>query len=221
MTELHRSIAEIEMPPQIADLPRSRQGFPVPWFVAHIDGEPEFRVIRANGVELAAKFGLCWICGHELGMTASYVAGPMCGINRTSAEPPSHHPCADYAARACPFLARPRAVRRERVPGVDAPPGTMLDRNPGVAMIWRGAQIPLPFGDGRGGRLFRLPDPIRVDWICEGRTATFQEVAHSIETGIPALREVAAEQGPDAMAALQQAVVALYPYLPPREAVTA
>lgn len=221
MTPLHRSIADIDMPPQIADLPRSRQGYPVPWFVAHIDGDPDFRAIRPDGVNIATRHALCWLCGHELGMTATYVAGPMCGINRTSAEPPSHHRCADYAAQACPFLARPHAVRRGAPEGADPAAGVMLDRNPGVAMLWRCPQVPHPFDDGRGGTLFRLPNPIRVDWICKGRPATFMEVDLSIQTGLPALREAAAQDGPGALAHLHDAIVALYPHLPPRPKVAA
>jgi hypothetical protein len=35
----------------------------------------------------------------------SFVVGPMCGINRNSAEPPSHKECAQWSARNCPFLS--------------------------------------------------------------------------------------------------------------------
>lgn len=193
-------------------LPRSARGYPVPWFVAWVDGEPDFRVIKPDGIKLAAKHGLCWLCGYELGMTATYVSGPMCGINRTSAEPPSHNVCATYAAKACPFLTRPHARRREvgKPEGLAEVPGTMIERNPGVVMLWRGPSVALPFDDGRGGTLFRLPDPIRVDWIAEGRDATRAEVVASVESGIPLLRDAAVAEGPDAMAALHEAVKQFY-----------
>lgn len=222
VTALHPSIAELEMPPQIEALPRSRQGFPVPWFVAFIDGEPDFRIIRPDGVGLATRHGLCWLCGHELGMTATYVAGPMCGVNRTSAEPPSHNTCADYAAVACPFLTRPHAKRRPPAEEIGAakPPGQMIERNPGVTMLWTGASVPLTRGDGQGRTLLRLPDPMRVRWFCEARQATFEEVKASIESGMPILKEAADAEGPDAVQALFNALKALYPLLPrEREAV--
>lgn len=197
-------------------LPRTQRGFPVPWFVAWIDGEPDFRVIKPDGIKIAVNHSLCWLCGYELGMTATYVSGPMCGINRTSAEPPSHHRCADYAAKACPFLSRPDARRRDAGKPADLAevPGTMIERNPGVVMLWRGPSIALPRDDGRGGTLFTLPDPIRVDWIAKGRDATRPEVLASVESGIPLLREAAAAEGEAAMSALYEAVKRFYYVLP-------
>jgi hypothetical protein len=214
--ELHTSIKDIEMPERIAMLPRSARGFPVPWFVAWVDGEPDFRVIKPEGIEEAVKHGTCWICGYSLGMTATYVSGPMCGINRTTSEPPSHHACADYAAEACPFLSRPDARRRDAgLPEeAHAAPGTPIDRNPGVVMLWRGPSLPLPFTPHTGGTLYHLPDPARVDWIAEGRKATRDEVIASVESGIPLLRDAAAAEGPEALKALHEQVKAFYYVLP-------
>jgi hypothetical protein len=214
MTALHPSIEAIDMPPQMEALPRNHAGFPVPWFVAHIDGDPDFRVIKPGAVEQALRFGLCWLCGHELGMTATYVAGPMCAINRVSAEPPSHHACATYAGRACPFMTRPHARRRDGGLADDLTvPGKMIERNPGVAMLWSASSVAFPF-DAPNGRLFRLPDPIRVEWLCEGRPATYQEVRASIESGIPILRDAALAEGPEAMRALFEQTKALHRWLP-------
>lgn len=219
MTDLHPSIASIDMPPQIEALARSRAGFPVPWFVGHVDGDPDFRVIKAGAVGEAERFGLCWLCGHRLGMTATYVAGPMCGVNRVSAEPPSHHSCAHYAARACPFLTRPGARRREAgMPeGHSNPGGTMIERNPGVAMLWSGVSVLAPIVV-ENGRLFRLPAAIRVEWLCEGRPATYAEVHESIESGIPILRDAAYADGPAAVQALFEEIKQLHRWLPAREA---
>ena len=77
------------LPPQMARLPIAR-GYPVPWFVAWVDGRPEFRAVRPGQVEHALKHRLCWVCGTSLGRFKTFVIGPMCGINRTTAEPPCH-----------------------------------------------------------------------------------------------------------------------------------
>lgn len=173
-------------PPRIARLPRNHAGYPVPWFVAVIDGVPDFRVIRANGITDAVRFRTCWLCGQPLGANAAFVIGPMCAINRVSAEPPSHHDCATYAAQACPFLTRPEMRRRENGLPEDtvAPDGEMCARNPGVALVWTTRSwrmIP-------GYRLFDVGQPTRTEWYAHGRQATRDEVMASIDSGLPVLR---------------------------------
>lgn len=79
----------------------------------------------------------------------------------------------------------------------------MIARNPGVAMVW----IVRKYGierDTNGGVLFRLPNPVRVEWFAEGRTASREEVMASIESGMPILQAMAIEDGPEAIAALGQ-----------------
>jgi hypothetical protein len=203
-TELHRSIADLEMPPRIARLPLDRRGYPVPWFVAYIDREPDFRVVRPRGVDQALSESRCWICGQlMLDTRVAYVVGPMCAVNRTSAEPPSHRDCARYAARACPFLTRPHARRRENnLPENGGAPGLMIRRNPGVALVWITRQPLRVFEDGRGGRLFDIGEPVAAEWYAEGRSATRAEVMASIESGLPILRAEAEKDGADACAAL-------------------
>jgi hypothetical protein len=94
-------------------LPIDERGYPVPWFVAWLpDGKPEFRAMDRTKWFRAIREKLCWVCGGKLGVNVCFVAGPMCGINRTSSEPPSHLECARYSSRNCPFLNNPRMVRR-------------------------------------------------------------------------------------------------------------
>lgn len=129
----------VSMPSRVARLPRDKHARPIPWFV-DIDeqGVPDFRVVRRGGIEDAVRFGWCWVCGHPRGRHASFVVGPMCMINRVSAEPPAHQDCALYSARACPFLATPSMQRRERGLPADRvdPAGVACWRNPGVALVW-------------------------------------------------------------------------------------
>lgn len=194
-------------PPSIARLPRNKAGYPVPWFVARIDGEPDFRVIGEGKMRGAITFRCCWICGgallnRTLGTAATqyaYVVGPMCTVNRTSPEPPAHRDCAIYAATACPFLTTPAMRRRDtNIPtGATDPDGVMIKRNPGVAAVWvtnTWRMIP-------GHWLFHIAEPAELLWYAEGRQATRDEILAALDSGMPLLADEAL-QDPDPEAAI-------------------
>lgn len=188
------------MPPGIQKLPVDDRGYPVPYFAAwvtergsprtrgYFDARPDFRLIYPGVIDDCVERGACWVCGEPLGRYGAFLAGPMCGINRTSAEPPSHVACARWAAQACPFLTLPKSKRREAgLPDVDEPAGIMLTRNPGVAMLWiigSGAGL---FPDEEGRPLFHIGEPRKVEWWAHGRPATRAEVEDSVESGLPTL----------------------------------
>ncbi len=134
-TSAHRPV-RAGLPPlplRITTLPVDERGFPVPRFVAWIDGKPDFRVVDPRQRARAVRLNRCWICGEAFGAHKAFVVGPMCVVNRVSSEPPSHRECAVFAAQACPFLTLPRARRRDaNLPATGEPPGVMLTRNPGV-----------------------------------------------------------------------------------------
>lgn len=221
MSELNKMVAGIPMPERIKRLPISPAGFPVPWFVqwykdgkacAVGEGAPDFRVADLDKMARAVNlrtFGhrLCWTCGQTLGRHLAFIIGPMCAINRTISEPPSHFECAEYSAKACPFLSKPRMRRNEKdLPEtrVDAA-GFAIDRNPGVVCIWvtqtyKVERAPM----GNKGVLFNLGDPERVLWFCESRPATRAEVLASIDSGYPLLERLAKAQGNGAEEALVQ-----------------
>lgn len=163
--------------------------YPIPWFVAWVDGKPEFRVADAEKFALAVRQRLCWVCGETLGRNMAFVIGPMCSINRISGDPPSHLDCAEFSVKACPFLTKPQMVRRENeLPdGVVDAAGCMLPHNPGATLIWvtRGYSL-VP--DHKGGRLFGIGDPESVSWWKEGRKATRDEVLEAISRGLPKLK---------------------------------
>lgn len=193
-----------EIPVRIRRLPVDDRGYPVPWFVAWIDGKPDFRVVDSRKVVQAVRSKLCWVCGETLGTHLAFVIGPMCAINRVSGEPPAHLECAEFSARACPFLTTPKERRRE----AGMPEGTCfsetgLKRNPGVALVW----VTKSFTSIRGVGsevLFRIGDPEKTLWFCEGRIATREEVMRSIDTGLPLLREIAEQDGADAVEMLER-----------------
>lgn len=187
-----------ELPKRMLGLPLDHRGYPVPWFVDCSTGKPDFRVIRPSGTAIAHNKRLCWLCGQPRGVYQAFVLGPMCGINRTTAEPPSHRECAEYAVRACPFLTRPLASRNER--GLEEhkePAGVMIKRNPGVAMLWITKSY-RPFRVDNGA-LFRIGEPELVEFYAHGRKATREEIERSVSTGIHLLEEPAREQGDAAM----------------------
>ena len=202
-------MASTDEPGRIARLPKNKAGYPVPWFVAWIDGKPDFRVIRRGGIQIALSGKLCWTCGIPFlrQEDRAFVIGPMCAVNRVSAEPASHLDCATYAATHCPFLTVPRMVRRERHVPVEAkrPAGEMIRRNPGVALVWvTGYRSWSTFDDGNGGALFNVGEPKRVMWYAHGRDASRAEVMESIDSGLPILGEMAGQQGPEAVAELER-----------------
>lgn len=197
----------LPMPERMRNRPVER-GYPVPWFVAQLeDGTYDFRVIRTRGFEEAHAKKLCWICGGHMGAYKAFVIGPMCAVNRVSAELPSHRECAEWAARACPFLARPHMRRRDH----DYPDGTqdaagfMIDRNPGVALVWVTKSYTLR-SDHKGHLLVVIGDPVETIWLRQGQPATREEVAASIDSGLPILREAAEKQGAQGVAALQRQI---------------
>jgi hypothetical protein len=204
-----------ELPSRMRDLPVDKRGYVVPWFVDWIDGEPEFRAMDPHKWNRAIKEKLCWVCGERLGRYMTFVAGPMCGINRTSAEPPTHLECARWSARNCPFLNNPDMIRRvdEKVP-LDGKciGGFTITRNPGVTMLWTCKDYSV-FRDGLGGVLLQMGEPESVEWYCRGRVATRAEVEESIASGLPNLVSMAMKQD-GAMKALDEARTRFERYLP-------
>lgn len=191
-----------EMPPRIAALQVDPvRGYPVPWFVAWVDGKPEFRMADGTKMRRAIREKLCWVCGQKLDQNLAFLIGPMCAVNRISAEPPSHPKCAKFSVRACPFLSKPQMDRREN----DLPPsggcaGIMIRRNPGVSLIWVTRSYSL-VKDGNGV-LFRIGEPIALTAWREGRVATTDEIRESFDSGLPKLQEMALAQGAEAVTEL-------------------
>jgi hypothetical protein len=190
-SQLNASIRDIPLPDNMRELPVSRQGYPVPFFVARETAPDwDFRVVRPDTFVKCVRQHLCWICGQTMGTKKAFVVGPMCVITRTSAEPPCHLSCAEYAAIACPFLAQPRMKRNEvDLPeGHQLPAGEAIMRNPGVSavLVTRGLKI---FNDGNGRALVQMGRPDEVKWYAQRRAATRKEVMDSIESGLPLLFE--------------------------------
>lgn len=198
-----------DMPANMRRLPRDRVGRPVPWFVPWVNGEPDFRCMETDKLIAAIKAQLCFVCGERLKRNhgaatprGTFTAGPMCVVNRTSPEPPDHAECAEWSAKACPFLSKPAKDRRATNLPADYTnaAGIPILRNPGVTALvhstkWR--VYPVRTGDAPGagkGILFEMTRIESVSWMAEGRKATSAEVMDSIESGLPTLLTYASDE---------------------------
>lgn len=207
-----KSTVRPELPPltdRIAKLPVDERGYPVPFFVQWLDANngsaeagapgarPEFRMMDGRKWAMCYKLGLCWVCGQLRSPKATFVIGPMCAINRTSAECPCHYECAVWSVKGCPFLSRPKMVRREDELIEQHKPNTAgiaLERNPGVMLLWTSNSYKMfrapAMGPNQGGILMHVGEPISVEWWREGRKATRGEIMESIDSGLPKLQEM-------------------------------
>lgn len=191
------------IPKRLLTLPIER-GYPVPWFVAEVDGHYDFRVVDARKFKPAIENKLCWICGQRLGTYLAFSIGPMCAINRTISEPPSHRECAEWSIKACPFLTQKEQERRtNNLPSdVREAAGCGVKRQPNAVLLWITKSYKVL--QVHNGLLFRIGEPIETYWFREGRAATRNEVLESIESGFPILMEAAKKDGLRAVAQLEK-----------------
>lgn len=200
------------LPPMMRDLPIDARGYPMPAFV-HVDedGVPDHRIAEAAYMARAVRAGLCWICGKPLGDLLAFLVGPVSLFTRVTPEPAMHGQCATYAARACPFLTRPRAQRREaNLPEGHVPPaGEMLKDNPQVVVQWLARSFSVEvqnMGGGRHAPLFHIPEPLALLWFCEGRAATQAEVGAAVNAATAKLDALARADGPQGVRELADKV---------------
>jgi hypothetical protein len=185
------------LPARMRNLPVDKRGFVVPWFVDFDDKakEWEFRAMDSSKLVRAIKEKRCWVCGEQLGRYLVFIAGPMCGVNRTSGEPPCHRECALWSMSNCPFLNNPEYERRvDEVIGYqdDSRVGA-IQRNPGIAMLWTTRDYSI-WKPQPNQVLITMGEPIQVEFFRCGRPATRAEVMASIEGGLPHLANVASMQ---------------------------
>jgi Phage Tail Collar Domain len=211
----------VPIPKRLAHLPvDAKWGLPVPYFVEWLDGKPEFRIADGDAWLNCVQSEVCWICGQKLGNYRAFVIGPMCSINRVSADPPGHRECMEYATQVCPFMLNPKFERREANRPAEYDKTSMagfpIERNPGVMLLWvtRRGDYQL-ISDGGHGYLFSLKaEPVHTAWYCEGRMATRAEIDQSIKGGFPILFEQAQAEGDLAIAQLLKQRMIAEKYLP-------
>ena len=208
------------LPELMRHLPVDKRGWVIPYFVAWVNGEPEFRAMDPAKWKRCARERLCWVCGQKLGSYLAFTLGPMCTITRTTPEPPSHRVCAEWSAINCPFLSRPHMVRREdelvnTESAKNNVAGEMIARNPGAVAVWITRSYKI-WHDGRNKPLITVGDPEEVRWYAQGRPATREEVEESIRTGLPLL-EATCEGNAQCLKDLAERHRAMLHLLPPAE----
>jgi hypothetical protein len=202
MSELFR--AELTPLPERMRHLRVFNGYPVPWFVPwKTDGTPEFRVVTHERRDEALRTRSCWVCGDVLGRYLAFVLGPMCGITRTTSEPPCHRECAHWSVVNCPFLNGREKRRRDdeltkQLDLVGSTPGFMIPRQPNAVLIWVTKSFER-FDDGRGNWLLRVGSPLQLSCWSGGKRCATSVVRASIESGFPTLYQAAEAEGPDAV----------------------
>ena len=202
-----------QMPERIRQLPRSAEGYPVPFFTSWRDGEPEFGIVCERKREAARLRKVCWICGDHLGVYKCFMVGPARALSRSSIDPPSHLQCAAFSAVACPFMLNP-APKPTGEEELD-PPGSLRDPNPGVTVLWSTKSFETkPMGPSK---LFLLGPPTALAWYKQGRAATLAEVSASVADVVPLLQERAEREGEHALRDLVAAVQQIMPMMPRAE----
>lgn len=184
----------VAMPGRVRALPRNRAGYPIPWFASTTpDGGRDLRVASTPRWWACVRERLCWICGQRRSRRDAFVVGPTAVVNRTTSEPPCHIDCAEYAAKACPYLTRPDMVRRPNgIPEGAGLPGVAVLSNPGVTAVYVTTKWELfhPPDGAATDWLIRLGDPLSVSWWTQGRTATHPEAYDAMRAALPTLHEL-------------------------------
>jgi hypothetical protein len=176
------TISRDDMPARIAKLPTDARGYPVPRFVATVDGKPDFRVVDNSHWLRCAKHRRCWICGDTLGRHVAFVCGPSSAVTGVTSEPGSHVDCAQYAIRTCPFILFPQRRRDPDTPGVRSESTIQIDRNPGVWALWVTSEYkPFQIGDTA---MIQLGKPSRLDWFRRAEPASVADIAEGIKSAM-------------------------------------
>lgn len=102
------------IPPFMAHLARDERGYPIPYFVAIVNGKPDFRLLDAAKQKICAEHRKCAICGEKLIKGVYYfISGPLGAKNQVSTDPPMHRECAEFSMQVCPHLHFEKATRRD------------------------------------------------------------------------------------------------------------
>jgi hypothetical protein len=221
----HLALTETKLRPELPPLPDYmkhlpvHRGYPVPAFVHWMEnGEPEFRVLEPGFFIKAYRQQLCWVCGLPFtNRRRAFVIGPMCAINRISAELPCHTDCARFSAMGCPFLSKPTMVRRENAlpDGISFQEGH-VEHNPTVALVYH-TKNRFWIHDTSGGPLIEMDEPTHVEWYYAGKPANREQCMTALLVGMAQLRAEALAKGPREVVAMEDAITYVIDNLVPKQ----
>lgn len=125
------------IPQRMRALPRDSRGLPIPWGVfVDKSGLAHFAINDEHKREAMIRRDLCSVCGMKLFRGRWFVGGTLSAFHPHGAfiDPPLHSECANYALRACPYLAVPRyagEIGRKKLESNKAalPPMVLFDRS--------------------------------------------------------------------------------------------
>lgn len=193
-----------DAPTAMTGRPVDHRGFYVPWFVTAKtdDGLWDFVRIDPRRIREAYDREICFISGEPLGRYRSFVIGPMCCINRITAEPPSKREIAEWSTRVCPFISNPMAKRPDLEDGTyNAAPGVMIPDNPGVIAIWTVDRHDYTMDRNR---IINLGDPSHLAFYTHKREATPDEVRKAMVFGANRLLDMAQQQSAESVQYLEE-----------------
>ena len=99
----------IPIPENLKDRP-TYKGMPLPYVSPDQEGEVfDFKGVDPAKVADCLELRLCGLCGGGMGMTIAFLGGPISSESLCYTFPPMHEDCAEYAAKACPHLAKGKA----------------------------------------------------------------------------------------------------------------
>lgn len=159
-------LRNVPIPQLMSHLPiEPRSGLPLPFFAA----SPEkggAAVATMNAVMACCHKKVCWICGKKLLPFCCFISGPIGLSNQVATDGPCHPACAEYAVRACPYMAIPgfKATASDRFETHKSPGATEIKPECfAIAYVnkWR-------FQADERGVVFFYHRPVRVAWFAAG-----------------------------------------------------
>ena len=95
---------QLNIPKYLALRPKWK-GLPIPYTtMIKPDGDPDFRVTDQQRWVNCVTQGLCGLCGSKLMYWQAFIGGEKCKETHLFFDPAMHVECAEFAAKACPFI---------------------------------------------------------------------------------------------------------------------
>lgn len=105
---------ELSIPSSLKHLSVDERGYPIPYFVAYVNGKPDFRLYDSEKWRLCIKFDKCAICGRKNHPKSYFfIGGELMSKNKVSSDNAMHRACAEFSLQACPHMYFQKADRND------------------------------------------------------------------------------------------------------------